>query len=331
MKTLKKFLCVCMVLCMLSACAKDSKNDSSNAIESSSQQTTTVQSSSSEAEKKAETPVGLLKEERDSIKVGKLSKDHIYYQEVVGIDPECANYINEISIFDKEINDTFIVHVSLPPNYKKENKYPMVLMTDGVWRLSDHPELRPLMVKGEVEDVILVSVGYPNSYDYRTIRERDLLKAPDKYLHFLVDNLVPYLNEQYSIDNKRLTLTGHSYGGFWGFYALFNSDTIGKNTFANYYIGSPSFQAQYNGQFIEDFEKQYYARKKELNCRVYVTVGDKEGTSFINPIDNFIDTLKKRNYSGLDLKYEIIKDFDHNTVFKPSIKNTLLMFYGKKK
>ena len=312
MKTISKAICLCLIICIFTACDKDLKNNQS-----------------SQADQQETFATQLLQEERDSIKMGKLSSEHEFYQEVVGIDPECANYINEISIFDKEINDTFVVHVSLPPNYQKENEYPMVLMTDGVWRLSDHPQLRPLMVNGEIENVILVSVGYPNGYDYIKIRERDLLQQPDKYLHFLVDNLIPYLNEQYSIDNKRLTLTGHSYGGFWGFYALFNSDTIGKNTFANYYIGSPSFQAQYNGQFIEQFESQYYDRKKELNANIYITVGDKEGESFINPITRFVDLLSERNYKGLNCKYEIIKGYEHNTVFKPSIKNTLLMFYGK--
>ena len=43
-------------------------------------------------------------------------------------------------------------------------------MTDGGWRLSDHPKLRPLMKDGVIDDVILISIGYPNDYDYRAIR-----------------------------------------------------------------------------------------------------------------------------------------------------------------
>ena len=48
----------------------------------------------------------------------------------------------------------------------------MVVMTDGVWRLSDHPELRPLMTSGQIQDVILVSIGYPNTYNYDVIKKR---------------------------------------------------------------------------------------------------------------------------------------------------------------
>lgn len=271
----------------------------------------------------------LLPEERESITIGKLSPDHIYYNEVVTLDPECADYINEISIYDKEIDDTFIVHVSLPPDYDSTQKYPMIVMTDGVWRLSDHPELRPLMKDGEIEDIIMVSVGYPNDYDYTEIRERDLVNEPASYLHFIVDNLVPFLSEQYSVDSEDMTLTGHSYGGYWAYYALFNSDTIGKNTFKNYYIGSPSMQAWTGSKDIYYFEKEFYSRTQTLDANVYVTVGSEEDDDFIAAIEKFVTFIQDRNYENLNLTYEVIDGYGHDTVFKPSIKNALLMFYGK--
>ncbi|WP_010244293.1 alpha/beta hydrolase-fold protein [Acetivibrio cellulolyticus] len=265
-----------------------------------------------------------------SITVGKLSKEHEFYNEVIGIDPGTAEYINEIVMYDEEINDSFVIHLSLPPNYDETKSYPLVLMTDGVWRLSDHPELRKLMKSNELENVILASVGYPNGYDYRLIRERDLLEKPDLYLQFLIENLIPYLYNNYRIDTTRTTLTGHSYGGYWGLYALFHSDTIGKNTFANYYIGSPSFQASTNNAAINDFEDWFYERKQTLACSVYATVGGDEEAAFINLIETSLNDIKKHSYKDFTLKYEVINDFDHNTVFKPSIKNALEMFYNSK-
>lgn len=46
-------------------------------------------------------------------------------------------------------------------------------------------------------------------------------------------------------------------------------------------------------------------------------------------VETFLDVLKERNYEGLTIDYEVIDGFDHNTVFKPSIKNAMLKFYGK--
>lgn len=336
MKRLFSILMLAVLLSFIMAsCSADNSNDITSITESSitvsettTQSETTTSVAVTEPENK-ESASEMLAVEKDSIIVGKLSPEHEFYKEVVTLDPECADYITEISIYDKEIDDTFVIHLSLPPEYDSSKKYPMIVMTDGVWRLSDHPELRPLMKNGEINPVIMVSIGYPNGYDYRTIRERDFLKDPESYLHFIIDNLVPYLSENYSVDSENMTLTGHSYGGYWGFYALFNSDTIGKNTFKNYYIGSPSFQASTGKENIASFEEAYHSRNTKLDCNVYVTAGSYENTVFVNSITNFIDLLKKRNYDGLNLTYEIIDGYGHDNVFKPSIKNTMLMFYGK--
>lgn len=270
----------------------------------------------------------MTEKEKGSVQIGTLSTDHPYYQEVIGIDHECVDYIKEISIYDEEIDDTFVVHVSLPPNYDENRQYPFVIMTDGVWRLSDHPELRPLMENQQIEDVVLVSIGYPNDYDYESIRERDLVKDPYSFLHFIVDNLIPCLKENYSLSDENTTFTGHSYGGYFAFFTLFHSDDIAKSTFENYYIGSPSFQAYTGTSFIKDHEKQYFERTQSLPANVYITVGGDENDQMKNNAESFIEVLEERNYEELTISYEIIDGYDHNTVFKPSIKNTLLRFYS---
>lgn len=270
----------------------------------------------------------LLPEERASITLGKLSPEHMYYQEVTTLDPECADYIQELSICDAEINDTFVVHISLPPDYQEDQTYPMVVMTDGIWRLSDHPELRPMMVDGEIEPVIFVSIGYPVGYDHDEIRVRDLNTEAESYLHFVVDNLVPYLSEIFPVDPENMTLTGHSRGGFWTIFAMFNNDIIGKNTFQNFYIGSPYFPSETKGMHIEDLEKAYYEREKDMEYNVYFAVGGEEGNEYIPPLNAFVGLLEGRNYEGLVMEYDIYEGCKHDTVFKPSIREALLMFYG---
>ncbi len=343
MKKLFRVLTLFALSFTMASCGIDKSNDitsitkTSKTTTESTETTETTETTQPEASttsvvaepEKKEYASEMLPVEKDSIIVGKLSPEHEFYKGVVAQDPECADYINEISIYDKEIDDTFVIHLLLPPNYDSSKKYPMIVMTDGIWRLNDHLELRKLMKQGEINPVITVSIGYPNGYDYLKIREREFLKDPESYLHFIIDNLIPYLSQKYPVDSEDMTLAGHSYGGYWAFYALFNSDTIGKNTFKNYFIGSPSFQASTGNENIASFEEAYHSRNKQLDCNVYVTVGGLEHPYFIRPITDFTDLLKKRKYDGLNLTYKIIDKYNHENVYGPSIKNTVLMFYGK--
>ena len=53
--------------------------------------------------------------------------------------------IDEINIYDEELDTEFLVHVTLPPNYDKDKSYPVFFLTDGVWRFGNHPSLRKAM------------------------------------------------------------------------------------------------------------------------------------------------------------------------------------------
>lgn len=94
------------------------------------------------------------------------------------------------------------------------------------------------------------------------------------------------------------------------------------------FIGSPSFQASTDSLQIKDYEAAYYARNESLNGNVYVCVGQNEPSQFIAPISSFVEEMRGREDEGLVVEYEIIEGHGHDTVFKPSIRNALLMFYG---
>ena len=110
---------------------------------------------------------------------------------------------------------------------------------------------------------------------------------------------------------------------------ILHSDTIARNTFENYYIGSPSMQAHTGKMYIRNYEQEYYERCKELNANVYITVGGEEDSGFVSGIESFEKSLEERNYDGLNIIYEVIEGYSHDTVFKPSIRNALGIFYGK--
>ncbi|MBN1775671.1 MAG: alpha/beta hydrolase [Clostridiales bacterium] len=270
----------------------------------------------------------LTEKERESITIGVLSPEHEYYEGAVESDPQIVDYVTEISIYDEEIDDTFIVHVALPPNFSSGKTYPLVVMTDGIWRLHDFTVLRKMMADQEIEELILVSVGYPNGYDYERIRERDFTDDPESFLHFLVDNLIPYISENHPVDPERITLTGHSLGGYFAFYALFHSDTIGKGTFESYLAASPWLQAMTGLKNADNYEQEFFERGQPPVARMYVTAGGQESVNYKARITGLCTTLTERSYDGLELTYDDIEGESHNSVFGPSVTDALRTFYG---
>lgn len=155
---------------------------------------------------------------------------------------EIKDSVKEISIYDEELDTEFLVHVTLPPNFDESKTYPMFVFSDGVWRFGNVPSIRKLMENGEIQDVILVTIGYNYKFDGTSmvVRSKYFYEEREKMLNFITDNLAPYLNELYNIDFENSGFYGHSAGGVFSHYAVFNSDKYENQTFKYYIIGSPA-------------------------------------------------------------------------------------------
>ena len=202
---------------------------------------------------------------------------------------EIKDSVDEIDIYDEELQKTFTVHVTLPPDYDKDKTYPVFFLTDGIWRFGNRPELRKCMENGEAAPVILVSLYY--SYDVTDpdgeMRYEDLVINRDQLLDFITDNLMPYLCENYNIDCGNSTLYGHSDGGVFTHNALFNSDKYENQPFGHYIIGSPALWGlrhynQYLGISDDNILNNYgyFDRNEKLNKTVFLCAGSQEDPDY---------------------------------------------------
>ncbi|MGN1404329.1 MAG: alpha/beta hydrolase [Ruminococcus sp.] len=213
--------------------------------------------------------------------------------------------IDEINIYDEELDTEFLVHVTLPPNYDKSKTYPVFFLTDGVWRFGNHTELRKVMENSESADVVLVSLGYNYNMDGTDDYNRFtyFIQKRDMLLDFITDNLMPYLGENYNIDYANSTLYGHSNGGVFTHNALFKSDLYENQPFGNYIIGSPAFWNLYLEDFDLDSEGYindygYFDRNKTLCKKVFLcggTLEDPDYTEYYNGHDTTLEGLAKLN------------------------------------
>jgi enterochelin esterase-like enzyme len=287
-------------------------------------------SSCADTEEKAKKLVNYMTElERNSIVFSPVSPKQRYYHEVADV----AQYIQEMSVYDEELKATYIIHITLPPDYDENKSYPMYMMTDGIWRLSDHAELRPMMVNGEIEDIIMVSIGYDYGINAESAQTRmiEFIQKSDLFLDFITNNLVPYLGERYNIDYHRSALMGHSFGGCFMHYAVFNADKYENQPFYYYVMASlstPDVVARYyGGSDPIAIETDYFNRNKALTKKIYVTAGGREYAILTN-IDNFKARMKGHKVKTIE--YEIWEGADHSNYVKPMMRKSLLKYYGIK-
>lgn len=229
--------------------------------------------------------------------------------------------IDEISIYDEEMDTEFTVHVTLPPDYDESKTYPVFFLTDGIWRFGNHPELRKLMENGEASPVILVSMwySYNTPYDGGNTRYFDLVINRDKLLNFVTDNLMPYLTENYNIDCANSTLYGHSDGGVFTHYSLFNSDEFDNQPFGHYIIGSPALWGLYNYNDSENISSDdvlndygYFDRNEKLSKSVFLCAGSQEDPDYADSYNGHDTTLEgtaklkeRLEAHGADLTYKL--------------------------
>ena len=217
--------------------------------------------------------------------------------------------IDEISIYDEELDTDFLVHVVLPPSYDPDKSYPVFFLTDGVWRFGNAPELRKTMENGEASDVIIVTLGYDysiNGADGNT-RFGYLVPYRDKLLDFITDNLMPYLGENYNIDYAESTLYGHSDGGVFAHYALMNSDRYENQPFGRYIIGSPAFWGLYNDPEIMNLKGYqndygYWERNDSMDKHVFLCGGSQEDPDYAEKYNGNKTTLEGLEALNEDLE-----------------------------
>lgn len=229
-----------------------------------------------------------------------------------------SDSIEEISIYDEEMNIDFLVHVVLPPNYDPNKTYPVFLLTDGVWRFGNTPELRQVMEEGKAEDVILVTLGYGyhmNGTD-ESNRTAHLVIQRAALLDFITDNLMPYLGENYNIDYSSSTLYGHSDGGIFTHYALFNSDRYENQPFGHYIIGSPAFWCLYGEPDMLDVQGYesdygYFERNTTLNKSVFLCGGSLEDPDYADKYNGHNTTLE-----GLEALKERLESHEADVTYR---------------
>ncbi|MCV0425783.1 MAG: hypothetical protein K5905_09935 [Roseibium sp.] len=235
-------------------------------------------------------------------------------------------------IHSEKLARSYPIFVRTPRGYDRaensDKHYPVIYLNDGPYAFQIASGVTHIPEFGSLyEQVILVGISYAVGENARESRTRDLtpvvsdsykhVVAPgtggaDDYHHFLETQVLPFVETIYRADPTNRTLAGHSFGGLFATWVLFNNPEL----FQNYIISSPSIWL--NKKLMFQMEQSYADEHEDLIANVYFGVGELEnatGRSMVSDQLALVKTLRNRNFPGLKIRDHIIPDIDHTLAF----------------
>ncbi|MBZ0279256.1 MAG: hypothetical protein K8L97_00865 [Anaerolineae bacterium] len=251
---------------------------------------------------------------------------------------------------------TYRITVSLPlgyssapdedwPFHNTPPEWPVVYVLDGNWYAGMVTGIiRPMAWCGSTTDAIVVGIGYAEDKDPKeafresfTRRDFDLTPVRDEAVEksmqaahkrpvpngdagnfhkFIKDELIPFVEKTYRADPSRRILVGHSYGGLFALFGLFETPDL----FDTLIIGSPTLS--YGNRFTFQQEEAFAKAHRKLPAKVYLFVGEFEESQNDHTVTDTLRLaaiLQDRKYEGFSLVKHVFADQNHCEVAAPGI------------
>ena len=209
--------------------------------------------------------------------------------------------IDTITINSEILKEKREVLVFKPRTLKQEDTVSLLYMLDG-----ESSKIRYEYILQEQFDKPLIVVGIIN-----TARRRDMLpkKAPDKFLSFIIHELIPEIETSLLIDER--ILFGHSYAGGFTIYTLIKQ----TDTFDKYIASSPTPLTNMVNP------KVYKQMDNKINHKVklYFSYGSKDLKQVREWNSDLLKNLDGLKLNHLKWKNEVYKEENHITSVKISL------------
>jgi hypothetical protein len=245
------------------------------------------------------------------------------------------------NLISKSNGQKYRISVATPyffPN-EYEEKFPVIYLLDSDVYFGMVTEMTRIMSVYGFQPMIIVGIGYqPFESPFEDLsnwRARDMspvddkkwsqsakeqglkykLGGADKFLSFIHDELIPFIESRYQTIPENRTLVGHSFGGIFTLYSLFKKPDI----FQRYLAGS--FPLKFGDEVILSMEENYAKTQKSLPVRLFIGSGSLEygGSNIVSDMFRFTAILENRNYKDLKFSVKVFEDYNHTEVIAPFI------------
>lgn len=116
------------------------------------------------------------------------------------------------------------------------------------------------------------------------------------FLEFLQRKVIPFVEANYHVSRSDRSLAAYSLGGLFTLYALFQA----PETFHRFLVGDPSMRESV-------FEQEGFAAARgDLSGDLYLVTAGPDET-----VDRLVERLRSREYPGLVVQHDVLRDEDH--------------------
>jgi len=208
------------------------------------------------------------------------------------------------------------LRIFLPEGYDTiKTRLPVIYVLDADGR-DQHvvPTVRFLNQNRKMPVAIIVGVrNIDREHDFLPDSTRNAKTGggADKFMRFFREELMPYIDKNFKAEPYRV-LIGHSYGGLFALYALFNQPDL----FDAYIAMDPS--VWYNDKKIVCLASEELAKPKQWEKPLFITGREGQGLEEMGilPLE---DLLKKSAPAGLRWKLAAYSFEDHGSVTFKSV------------
>lgn len=237
--------------------------------------------------------------------------------------------------------EVYRIFVSLPSEGEApEDGYPVLYVLDGNAYFGSFAQARWVQEYLPIGKAIIVGVGYPGdeAWDVRRLNDftaplldppprqwRELAKyksgARRQFLDFMTGKLRTEISRRYKVDPDRHSLFGHSLGGLFALYALYER----PEAFHSIVAASPSME--WNEQGILEDERAFTDRLKSgkvgKTSRLMVVVGDRDTDDDPEPARALVERLDRLSGLGLRVRLRRYPEEIHVSVPARSVTDVL--------
>jgi predicted alpha/beta superfamily hydrolase len=263
-------------------------------------------------------------------------------------------FSRRFNVRSDRVGENFAIDVALPPHFLPGSPpWPILFVTDGDIAFpttASTAGVLPIEPGGPVP-LCVVGIGYGSADEgengvHFALRNRDLTPvrnedwemrmraAPppfcfgdelqtgggERFLDFILEELTPWLADNFPVDASDPTLAGSSFGATLVLHAMFTR----PGAFARHLAISPSLW--WADRHLVRLEQRFADTHSDLDTRLYLCVGEAEeaqapAVRMVSEFSDFAERLKGRSYPSLRVAHDILPGETHVSVFNAGISN----------